>query len=401
MTQRRETFAPLEQELARLESTSALRRWRPRGSVPGALGPVVRLADQALIGFASNDYLGLAQHPHVLEAAHEALARYGVGATAANGLGGYTEEHAALEQELAAWLGRSAALLFSSGYLANLGVQSSLVRPRQVVLHDRLNHASLLDGGRLAQARIIRYAHADAAAAVLALERHRPALCLTESLFSMDGDIAPIAELATGCAAYGTPLIVDEAHALGVLGPAGRGVLAALGLGQTEVPLVIGTLGKAFGSQGAFVAGDATLVGFLRQKARTANFSTALGPVAVAAARAALRVATQGDERRQHLSRMVALFRALAQAAGVPLLPASSCIQAVPIGGNARAVEVATALETRGYWVPAIRPPTVPEGSARLRISLGYAHQAEHVEALVLVLTQALGQAGLLREPGT
>lgn len=338
--------------------------------------------------FCSNDYLGLAVDPRVIEAFQRAAAEYGVGSSGAHLITGHRREHDALEEELADFLGRSRALLFSTGYMANMGLIDALVRDGDAVFHDWLNHASLYDGGRLSGAAVFRYAHADTAALadLLAQGEYRRRLIVSDGLFSMDGDVAPLAELAELARRHGGWLMVDDAHGIGVLGPDGRGCVAAAGLGEAEVPVLVGTLGKAFGSFGAFVAGSAELIEWCVQKARTYIYTTALPPAVCAATRQALRLVQAENWRRERLSLLVARFRAGAEQIGLSLMPSNSPIQPVLIGDAATALALSRGLEQDGFLVTAIRPPTVPNGTARLRVTLSALHSEADVDALLAAL---------------
>ena len=364
----------------------ALRRWQP-------LSPTRALRDgQPLTLFCENDYLGLSAHPALRDAAIRATEADGVGARSAHLIAGHHPEHAALEEEAADWLGRPRALLFGSGYLANLGVLQGLLTADDLCVQDKLNHACLLDGARLSAATLRRYPHADvgAAARQLGVLPGSAALLATDGVFSMDGDLAPLPELSALCRREGALLLVDDAHAAGVLGVEGRGSADHLGLPADAVDLHMVTLGKAFGAYGALVAGDAELIDSLLQRARSYLFATALPPAIAAAARAALRLirGAEGEERRQRLAALVERFTLGAAQLGLPLLPSDTAIQPLLLGDDARAVQAAEALAERGFGVVAIRPPTVPEGRARLRITLSAAHGPEQVDALL----QALGE---------
>jgi 8-amino-7-oxononanoate synthase len=352
----------------------------------------IELDGRPCIDFCSNDYLGISAHPRVTEAFIAAAREHGVGARASHLVSGHQREHEALEEELAAFTGRERALLFSTGYMANLGLATALVRKRGTVLGDALNHASLIDAGRIARAALDWYPHGDAAAleAKLVERAPGPALVLTDGVFSMDGNLAPLPALAAVCRRRGALLAVDDAHGLGVLGAGGGGSLEHFGLGSHDVPALVGTLGKALGSFGAFVAGDADLVETLVQRARTYIYTTAL-PVAVAAAtRAALAVAIAESWRRTRVIALTRRFRLLAAQAGLPLADSETPIQPVLVGDPEAAVAASARLLERGYFVAAIRPPTVPEGGSRLRVALSAAHRDGDVEGLVAALADCL-----------
>ena len=348
------------------------------------------------VNFCSNDYLGLASHPALAAAMAECAARSGAGAGASHLVSGHGSEHEALEQELAGFCGRERALLFSTGYMANLGVASALADRDDLVLEDRLNHASLVDAGLLARTRHFRrYAHGDAGAAAAALAAQSAAhpgagaLLLTDGVFSMDGDLAPLPELAAAARRHQAWLVVDDAHGIGVLGAHGGGLCEHFGLHAREVPVLIGTLGKAFGSFGAFVAGDAEIIELLMQRARTYIYTTALPQPVAAATRAALRLVRGEPWRRERLRALIARFRSGVELHGLPLAGSATPIQPVILGSAAAALTASRRLRDAGFWVAAIRPPTVPEGSARLRITLSAAHADDEVDALVDALAGA------------
>ena len=378
--------AALAQELAALEAAQQRRRRRIVEPGPGAADPTRLWIDgRALLNFGGNDYLSLRTHPALVAAAQAAMAHHGLGAGAAHLITGHSREHHALEEELAEFTGRERALLFSTGYMANLGVVAALAGRHDTVLADRLNHASLLDAVRLAGARLKRYAHADADAAQQALAGGAR-LIITDGVFSMDGDVSPLPRLAALAQQHGAWLMVDDAHGLGVLGPHGGGSLEQEGLDALQVPILVGTLGKAFGTFGAFVAGDAVLIEYLLQRARTYIYTTAVPPAVAAATRAALRLVRAEGWRRERLHALVQRFRTAAAAHGLPLLPSSTPIQPLLVGEAGQALRLAEGLEARGFMVSAIRPPTVPGGTARLRITLCAAHRDEDVDALVAAL---------------
>jgi 8-amino-7-oxononanoate synthase len=383
----RDFSALLDEELRALAATDRLRACpelmgSSRVYPTGSTGP--------LLSFASNDYLGLASHPDVLAAAQATAARDGFGAAAARLVTGDLPAHRELEHTLASFLGRSAALLFATGYQANLGVVSALAGPGDLVVSDAANHASLIDGCRLSRATVAVYAHGDPNAAAEGLRRpgrFRRRLLLTESLFSMDGDVAPLSALATLAADHDAIFVVDEAHALGTMGPHGRGLCAAA---RVEPDVLVGTLGKAFGSAGGFATGSSALREYLVNRARTFVFATAPPPPVAGAAMAAVRLAAgaEGDRRRARLqAHRAAVVRRLGLAvsdAG-PILP-------VVLGTDARALAGARRLRERGLFVPAIRPPTVPEGTARLRVTFSSEHTDDDVERLAMALGELLSE---------
>lgn len=341
--------------------------------------------------FCGNDYLGLARDPAVLNAAQGALAQDGAGSTASHLVCGHGALHEALEREVADWLQAPRALLFGSGYLANLGVLQALLGDDDTCVQDKLNHASLIDGARLCGARLRRYPHGDADGALRQLQSADAGAVMlaTDGVFSMDGDVAPLRALASAAQAQGALLYVDDAHGIGVHGPDGRGSVAAAGLSVRDAPLQLATLGKALGGYGAVVAGDAALVEHLLQTARPYIYTTALPPAQAAASLAAIRIARRDAMRRERLHANIARFRAAATQRGIALLPSDTPIQPVPCGTEADTLAMAHALEDAGIWVGAIRPPTVPEGGSRLRITLSARHGGADIDALVDALARA------------
>jgi 8-amino-7-oxononanoate synthase len=380
---------------AQREQAGLLRRVRACDVLPGGR----RMVDgRVLTDFCGNDYLGLASHRDLVTALTRAAVAEGVGTGAAHLVSGPRGEHHALEEELADWTGRERAVLFSTGVMANLGALQALLgaggmpgREAALCVQDKLNHASLIDGAQLAGAALRRYPHADADAAARQLDAQPglPALLATDGVFSMDGDIAPLPALATACGSRGTLLYVDDAHGVGVLGPQGAGSVAAAGLGSKEVPVLMGTLGKALGCAGAFVAGDADLMDAIVQFARPYIYTTAMPAALAAATRAALRLVREDTEgRRDRLAANIARFRAGATALGLPLMPSATAIQPLLLGDAGSAVAAARLLERAGFLVVAIRPPTVPPGAARLRITLSAAHTDARIDALLDALAR-------------
>ena len=385
------TYADLAERLAAREAAGLYRR---RRVVDVATAPLVRVDGRELLAFCSNDYLGLANDPRVIAAFCEGARRYGVGSGASHLVCGHTPAHHALEEELARFTGRERALLFGSGYAANLGVAAALLARGDVALQDRLNHASLLDGALLSGARLQRFRHND----VEDLERRlarvqgaRRVFVAVDGVFSMDGDEAPLASLAAACTRHGALLCVDDAHGFGVLGERGAGSLEKHAVGAAEVPLLMATLGKALGVAGAFVAGSAQLIETLIQFARTYIYTTAMPPALACAVTESLRIVADEPWRRVHLQRLVERFRAGAGALGLSLLPSASAIQPLLVGAAGDALRIADRLDADGLLVPAIRPPTVPQGQARLRVTLSAAHSEAQVDRLL----DALARAGL------
>jgi 8-amino-7-oxononanoate synthase len=384
--------AALRDRLAQLAAQHLQRRRRTVTAVEAA-GPSVVVDGQRLVNFCGNDYLGLKAHPALVAALTRSAALAGAGSGASHLVSGHGLEHEALEADLAQFTGRRRALLFSTGYMANLAAVTCLAARDSRVIMDRLCHASLIDAARLSGARLKRFAHGDAAAADAALRGAAIAgadLLVTDGVFSMDGDLAPLPQLAQTASSAAACLIVDDAHGLGVMGPTGRGSLEHFNLDSAAVPILVGTLGKAFGCFGAFVAADEDYIEWLLQTARSYIYTTALPQPVAAAARAALAVSIAESWRRERVLELAARLRRGAAQAGIPLLPSMSPIQPVVLGSSARALAVSEQLFAAGFWVAAIRPPTVPSGSARLRITLSAAHSEQQVDALLDTLVRAL-----------
>lgn len=359
--------------------------YRKRRSIAGRQGVRVRVEGRSLTNFSSNDYLGLAGDPRLEESLVKAAARYGVGSGAAHLICGHTPAHHQLEEELAEFLGRERALLFSTGYMANLGVISALLGRSGLVYEDRLNHASLLDGARLSGATLKRYAHGTLPD--VSLERGPFSLIATDGVFSMDGDLLAGKDLVSVASLSGAILMVDDAHGIGVLGQTGGGVLEVQGLGQEDVPILVGTLGKAFGTFGAFVAGPEALIEFLIQKARTYIYTTAMPAAIAEATRTSLGLVRQESWRREHLNALISRFRDGAQRLGLTLGLSDTPIQPILVGDSRAAVSAQSKLLDAGFLVVAIRPPTVPRGTARLRCTLTASHGVEDVDRLLDALS--------------
>lgn len=358
-------------------------------TITQANGMWVEREGRRLLSFCSNDYLGLAQHPQLIDALKLA-ANEGVGSGSAHLICGHRAAHAALEEALAEWTGRDRALLFSTGYMANLGVMQALLQRDDLCVQDKLNHACLLDGAQLAGATLKRFPHADveAAAQQLATRPDAAALLATDGVFSMDGDIAPLRELSALCRREGAAFMVDDAHGLGVLGAHGEGSVVDAGLSQDDVPVLMATLGKALGCSGAFVAGSAELIDGLVQSARTYIYTTAMPPALAAATLAAVKLAQTEGWRREKLRALIARFRAGAGQLGLPLMPSPTAIQPLLVGDAGAALAASDALEREGFLVTAIRPPTVPQGKARLRITLSASHEESDVDRLLEALSR-------------
>jgi 8-amino-7-oxononanoate synthase len=358
--------------------------YRQRLTLESAQGPLVRMGGREYLNFCSNDYLGLAAHPRVIERFRSAAAEYGVGSGASHLVCGHSAPHHELEEALAKFTGRARALLFSSGYMANIGILTSLLQRGDFVFEDRLNHASLLDGGLLSGARFQRFAHSDVGALEAKLQSaNGPSLIAVDGVFSMDGDTAPLVELADLCAAQDAWLMVDDAHGFGVLGEHGVGSTEAAGLDVSAVPVLMATLGKALGTAGAFVAGSEALIESLIQQSRNYIYTTALPPAVAAATLESLSLVQQESWRRQHLADLILRFRLGAAQLGLPLMVSNSAIQPLLVGEAPRAVGLSERLRERGFLIGAIRPPTVPTGTSRLRITLSAAHSAEQVDRLL------------------
>jgi 8-amino-7-oxononanoate synthase len=356
----------------------------------------VSVGESRLIDFCGNDYLGLAHHPQIVATLAESAPRCGVGSGAAHLVTGHGIEHSKLEEAVAEYTGRQRALLFSTGYMANLAVLAAFADSGDLILLDRLDHASIIDGARLSGARFKRYPHNDAVAAERALcefadGADRAAIIATDGVFSMDGDLAPLPALGAACERHRAWLVVDDAHGLGVLGRRGRGTLEHFNLTAMDVPLLVGTFGKAFGTFGAFVAGDANLIEYLMQKARPYVYTTALPQALAAATRRALQLTDEEGWRRERVMTLTQRFRKGAGHLGLPLAASSTPIQPVIIGSCEGALQAQEKLLETGFWVAAIRPPSVPAGTARLRVTLSAGHSEEQVDRLL----DALGRVCL------
>lgn len=371
----------LEQQLDRRRSANL---YRERLVLSSPQGVVVETDGKRLLSFCSNDYLGLANHPDVAAAFRAGADRYGVGAGASHLVSGHSRAHYALEEELADFVGAERALLFSTGYMANLGVVTALSDRHSLVLEDKLNHASLIDAARLTRARVRRYPHRNAETFAGQLDAHDGAkLIITDAVFSMDGDLAPLPALAALARRHNAYLVADDAHGLGVLGDTGRGSLEHWQLPARLPAILMGTLGKAFGTFGAFVAGEAPLIDTLIQRARTYMYTTALPPAIAEATRASLRIVRTQSWRRTRVHELVAQFRHGARALGFKLAPGTTPIQPLILGDADTALAASRRLRAAGILVPAIRPPTVPARSARLRVTFSAAHEPAHVKRLL------------------
>ena len=380
---------------AQLTEREQARLYRHRQVLESPQGVDVVVNGERYVNFSSNDYLGLASHPKVIEALADGARKWGAGSGAAHLVSGHSLPHHALEEELAEFTGRARALLFSTGYMANLGAVSALLGRGDSVFEDRLNHASLIDAGILSRARLKRYGHADASELVTQLDATDSGskLVVTDGVFSMDGDLAPLPKLVQACQQKDAWLMVDDAHGIGVVGPQGRGSLEHFNLNTEAVPILVGTLGKAFGTFGAFVAGSETLIESLIQRARSYIYTTALPAAVAEATRASLRLIQTESWRREKLQQLVKRFRQGASESGLPLMDSFTPIQPLLLGDTERALTVSQRLREQGFLISAIRPPTVPEGTARLRITFSAEHEEAHVDRLLNALLTA-GAAG-------
>ncbi|MEW8646953.1 MAG: 8-amino-7-oxononanoate synthase [Candidatus Thiodiazotropha endolucinida] len=363
--------------------------YRSRRVVSTAQQPELVVDGKRVIAFCSNDYLGLANHPEVVEAMQRAAGNYGVGSGAAHLITGHSNSHHRLEEALAEYTGRSRALLFSTGYMANIGVISALLKQGDRLFEDRLNHASLVDAGQLTRARMQRYRHADPESLRSQLKgsEQGQALIATDGVFSMDGDLAPLPSLVELARRHQAWLMVDDAHGLGVLGEEGGGVLSHFDLDSDDVPILMGTLGKGFGTYGAFVAGSEELIETLIQHARSYIYTTAPPAALAEATLVSLRLARQETWRRERLQDLIARFRQSVRQIGLPLLDSMTPIQPILAGSSQQAVTWSRLLEKQGVLVSAIRPPTVPDGSARLRITLSANHTDRQLDRLLDALS--------------
>lgn len=385
----------LEQQRQRRQAMHQTRQHRP---IAQRQGTYVYLDGRWLSNFCSNDYLGFAQHPAMIGSVCEATQAFGVGAGASHLICGHFTLHDRAERAFADWLEYPKAVLFSNGFLANLAVHQAWLSGRSSVsVQDRLNHASLIDGARLAGCQLRRYPHRDIHGAQRQLLAASGAMTVlaTDGVFSMDGDLAPLRALSQVSQAQDALLFVDDAHGAGVMGPNGRGSAAHAGLGYSQVPAQLITLGKAFGGHGALVVGEASLIDHLAETARPHLYTTALPPALAAAALTALQLVHDGEPRRAHLRAVISTFRQHALRHGLTLLPSQTPIQPLLCGQETDAIAFAKALEQAGFWVSAIRPPTVPSGTARLRITLTALHSLEQVRLFVEALAKIRDQLAI------
>lgn len=374
---------------ARLAERRAAHLYRQRPLLETPQQPEVMVDGQRLLAFCSNDYLGLASHPEVIAAMQQGAAKWGVGGGASHLVIGHSTPHHQLEEALAEFTGRPRALLFSTGYMANLAAVTALVGQGDTVLEDRLNHASLLDAGLLSGARFSRYLHNDAESLGKRLEKASGnTLVVTDGVFSMDGDLADLPAICATAKQRGAWVMVDDAHGFGPLGATGGGIVEHFGLSMDDVPVLVGTLGKAFGTAGAFVAGSEALIETLIQFARPYIYTTSQPPAVACATLKSLELLRSEGWRREHLNRLVARFREGAQHIGLTLMDSPTPIQPVLVGSSERALRLSALLRERGILVGAIRPPTVPAGSARLRITFTASHSDAQLERLLEALAE-------------
>ncbi|MFD1260271.1 8-amino-7-oxononanoate synthase [Entomomonas asaccharolytica] len=372
---------------ARCAEQKAKHLYRSRLNLQSPQTPEVKINGQDYLAFCSNDYLGLAAHSKVIEALQLGAKQWGVGGGASHLVIGHSEPHHQLELELAKWTKRERVLLFTTGYMANLAAVTSLVGKQDTILEDRLNHASLLDAGLLSGARFFRYQHNNPANLQLRLKRAQgDTLIVTDGVFSMDGDLANLPAICQVAKQHQAWVMVDDAHGFGVLGENGGGIVEHFGLTTADVPVLVGTLGKAFGTSGAFIAGSEDLIEILIQFARPYIYTTSQSPAIAAATLQSLQLIQQQAWRRTHLNNLIKLFREGAGQIGLPVMDSQTAIQPILIGSSEQAMQFSEALKEQHILVTAIRPPTVPSGSARLRITLTAAHTENHIEQLLQAL---------------
>ncbi len=375
---------------AELDQRKADGLYRRRRITEGPQSVIQQVDGRQLLSFCSNDYLGLANHPDIKSALIETVKDSGVGSGAAHLITGHSNWHQRCEENLAEFTGRDRALLFSTGYMANLAITSALLNKNDIVIEDKLNHASLIDAARLSDAEFKRYAHADLNQLERRLQQskdHRRRLLMTDGVFSMDGDCADLDGLSQLSEQYDTWLMVDDAHGFGVLGNRGAGLLEAQAKSQQQVPILMATLGKAAGCYGAFVAGNEVLIETLIQSARSYIYTTATPPALAAATVKSLEIIENESWRREKLAELINYFRQQMAAVDLELMPSETAIQPILVGDNHRALRISELLLAQGILVTAIRPPTVPVGTARLRVTLSAGHDKQHIDRLVSALS--------------
>jgi 8-amino-7-oxononanoate synthase len=373
---------------AQLDQRRAEHLYRTRLNVASGCSSTLEVDGSTLINFCSNDYLGLASHPEINQALKKAVDEYGTGSGASHLISGHSTAHQQLEEQLADFTGRPRALLYSTGYMANMGTINALVGRHDLVLQDQLNHASLLDGGHLSRAISQRYKHSDLDNLQQRLEQSSAArkLIVTDGVFSMDGDLASLAQLSDIAAAHNGWLMVDDAHGFGVLGKQGGGLVEELNLSCEQVPVLVGTLGKSFGTFGAFVAGSEALIESLIQFSRSYIYTTAMPPAIAAATLTSLKIVREETWRREKLASLISQFRRGAEQIGLQLMDSLTPIQPVVINDDQKVMQISAELREQGFLVGAIRPPTVPVGSGRLRITFSADHSEQQVDQLLNAL---------------
>jgi len=366
--------------------------YRSRRVIDGAQDVELISDGKPQLSFCSNDYLGLANHPALIKAMQAGAERYGVGSGASHLVTGHSHAHHALEEAMAEFTQRPRVLLFSSGYMANLGVVSALATKHDTIHEDRLNHASLIDAARLSGATMRRYPHNDVDALAKRLDKNSNGypLIISDGVFSMDGDIAPLPQLATIAVKHNATLMVDDAHGIGVIGKGGRGTVEHHNLSENDVPILVATLGKACGTAGAFVAGSEELIETLIQQARTYIYTTALPPAIAHATLTSLKLIEIEAWRREHLQTLIKLFKDGAAQLGFNIMPSNTPIQPLIIGDSDKALGISEALQQLGILISAIRPPTVPDGTARLRITFSANHTEQHIDQLLAALDKVI-----------
>lgn len=379
-----------DQLAAELDARKAASLYRERKVLQSPQQPEVVVDGKAYLAFCSNDYLGLANHPAIISAFKQAADEYGVGGGASHLVNGHSFHHHALEEELAEFTGRPRAILFSNGYMANIGTVNALLGKQDAVFEDRLNHASLLDAGLLSGARFQRYLHNDTASLAQRLSKTqaRRSLVVTDGVFSMDGDIADLPSICEVAGQHNAWVMVDDAHGIGCLGKTGGGCAEHFNLSQQQLPVLMGTLGKAFGTSGAFIAGSEVLIETLIQHARTYIYTTSMPPAVAAATRASLKLVQTEQWRREQLHALIERFRRGCEQLGLDLMDSPTPIQPIMIGDADKAMSMSAALREKGMFITPIRPPTVPSGSARLRVTLSASHTEEQVDRLLDALDE-------------
>jgi 8-amino-7-oxononanoate synthase len=373
---------------AELELRKQQSLYRSRRTLQTAQQPILQVQGREFLAFCSNDYLGLANHPEVIRSFQQAANKYGVGGGASHLVNGHSQAHHELEEALAEFTGRPKALLFSTGYMANIGAVNALLDKRDAIFQDRLNHASLLDAGLLSGARFQRYLHndADSLDKKLAKTDARRHLVVTDGVFSMDGDVADLPALSSVCKKHQAWLMVDDAHGFGCLGQQGGGCAEYFAMPNDDLQVLVGTLGKGFGTAGAFVAGSDALIDTLVQHARTYIYTTSMPPAVAAATLTSLRLLKEETWRRDKLTQLIKQFRQGCSELGLTLIDSPTPIQPIMIGESSKAMQISKILEDDGIYISAIRPPTVPQGGARLRVTLSAAHTEEQVNRLLHAL---------------